>query len=120
MQFANKNWHQLSTRQADAGERWTISWDTKRRAEGDSRNTAVEKSESAALDRARHLLRMGFIVYEISEPKGTVFLAESAIIQRLGLSPKTEKREPRLPPDGPLSARPRPTALPKTGSQHGT
>lgn len=118
MQFANKNWHQLSRQQADAGERWTIIWDTKRRADGDSRNTAVEKFESAALDRARHLLRMGFIVYEIREPQGSVFLEETAIKQRLGLQPKTVKPEPRLPPDD-LSRMPRvPAATTEAGNEH--
>jgi len=98
MQFANKNWHQLSLQQADAGGRWTIIWDTKRRAETDSRNTAVEKFEAAALDRARHLLRMGFIVYEIREPQGAVFLEEAAIKQRLGITARVVAEAPRLPP----------------------
>ena len=98
MQFANKNWHQLSLQQADAGGRWTIIWDTKRRAETDVRNTAVEKFEAAALDRARHLLRMGFIVYEIREPQGAVFLEEDAIKQRLGIQTRVVTESPRLPP----------------------
>ena len=98
MQFANKNWHQLSLQQADAGARWTIIWDTKRRPEIDSRNTAVEKFETAALDRARHLLRMGFIVYEIREPQGAVFLEEAAIKQRLGIETRVATESPRLPP----------------------
>jgi len=79
MQFGNKNWHRLSVQQAEAGERWSVIWDTKRRAATDSRNTAVEKSQGAALDRARHLLRMEFIVYEIRDPDGTVVLEEAAI-----------------------------------------
>ena len=98
MQFANKNWHQLSTQQTDAGGRWTIIWDTKRRTEIDGRNTAVEKFEAAALDRAKHLLRMGFIVYEIREPQGSVFLEEADIKRRLGLQPQVVKDAPRLPP----------------------
>lgn len=98
MQFANKNWHQLSLQQADAGGRWTIIWDTKRRTEPDGRNTAVEKFEAAALDRARHLLRMGFIVYEIREPQGALFLEEDAIKQRLGIQTRVATESPRLPP----------------------
>ena len=35
--------------------------------------------KSAALDRARHMLRMGFVVYEIREPSGALFLDEAAI-----------------------------------------
>jgi len=100
MQFANKNWHQLSTQQTDAGARWTIIWDTKRRTETGGRNTAVEKFEAAALDRAKHLLRMGFVVYEIREPLGSVFLEETEIKRRLGVQPQVVKDLPRLPPAG--------------------
>jgi hypothetical protein len=100
MQFATKNWHQLSTQQTDAGARWTIIWDTKRRTETGGRNTAVEKFEAAALDRAKHLLRMGFVVYEIREPLGSVFLEEAEIKRRLGLQPQVVKDPPRLPPAG--------------------
>jgi len=78
------SWQHLSVGNPDTGERWTIIWDTKRNPDGRS-NTAVEKFESGALDRARHMLRMGFIVYEIREPSGAVFLEEAAIKQRLGL-----------------------------------
>jgi hypothetical protein len=97
MAFPNKNWHQLSKQEADSGERWTITWDTKRRAETENRNTAVEKLQSAALDRAKHLLRLGFIVYEIRGP-GPVVLEEAEINQRLAPQPKVVKAAPRLPP----------------------
>jgi len=52
----------------------------------EARNTAVEKLKSAALDRARHMLRMGFVVYEIREPSGSLFLDEAAIHKQLGAS----------------------------------
>jgi hypothetical protein len=58
----------------------------------------VEKSEGAALDRARHLLRMEFIVYEIRGPDGTVVIEEAAIKQRFGIAPKATVDAPRLPP----------------------
>lgn len=86
MAFHTKtNWHSLPKETADTGERWMIIWDTKRRAESDGRNKAVEKFEAAALDRAKHLLRMGFVVYEIRAPQGTIFLEEAGIKARLGL-----------------------------------
>jgi len=81
------SWQHLSTRERDTGERWTIIWDTKRQPGTNGRNVAVERYEAGALDRARHLLRMGFIVYEIREPSGAVFLEEPGIKQRLGLEP---------------------------------
>jgi|SRR5690242_3405397 hypothetical protein len=73
------NWQHLSVSESDDGKRWRIIWDTTRHAENQVRNTAVEKTKSAALDRARHMLRMGFIVYEIRDPSGAVSLDEPAI-----------------------------------------
>ncbi len=67
--------------------RWTVIWDTKRQSGTDGRNTALEKFETSALDRARHMLRLGFIVYEIRDPTGLVFLEEAGIKQRLGSQP---------------------------------
>lgn len=77
---SSSSWQHLSASEGDDGKRWYIIWDTARRPEGDGRNTAVEKLQSAALDRARHLLRMGFVVYEIREPSGALFLDESALL----------------------------------------
>jgi hypothetical protein len=79
------SWQLLSGRDRDSGERWTVIWDTKRRPGTEGRNTAVEKFQHAALDRARHLLRMGFIVYEIHDPSGAVFLDEAEIQRRLSM-----------------------------------
>jgi len=78
------SWQHLSARKFDSGERWTVIWDTKRKAGSEGRNTAAERSEGAALDRARHLLRMGFVVYEIRDPAGARCLSEAEIRTRLG------------------------------------
>jgi hypothetical protein len=77
------SWQLLSGR--DSGERWTLIWDTKRRPGNEGRNTAVEKFEQGALDRARHLLRMDFVVYETRDPSGAVFLEEGEIRRRLDI-----------------------------------
>jgi len=82
------SWQHLSAREADNGERWAVIWDTKRNPETDGRNSALEKFEAGALDRARHMLRMGFIVYEIRSPSGSVFLEEAGIKERLGIQPE--------------------------------
>lgn len=81
---SSTNWQHLSAREGDDGKRWRIIWDTTRRADDDARNTAVEKTKGAALDRARHMLRMGFIVYEIRDPSGAVFADASTIHTELG------------------------------------
>jgi hypothetical protein len=81
------NWQNLKVRDFDNGDRWAILWDTVSRPDSETHNRAVEKSENAALDRARHLLRMGFFVYAIRDPGGTLLFDEAAIRQRLGLGP---------------------------------
>lgn len=80
------NWQHLSVSEGDDGKRWSIIWDTTRRAENEVRNAAVEKTKSAALDRARHMLRLGFIVYEIRDPSGAVFLDEPTINSQLSVT----------------------------------
>jgi hypothetical protein len=83
---SSSSWQHLAPSEGDDGKRWRIVWDTKRRPEIETRNVAVEKLKSAALDRARHMLRMGFVVYEIREPSGALFLDEAAIQEQLGAS----------------------------------
>ncbi|HWE73754.1 MAG TPA: hypothetical protein VG328_11390 [Stellaceae bacterium] len=86
---ANTNWQHLSAGDGDDGRRWRIVWDTTRRPESETRSTALEKSKDAALDRARHMLRMGFIVYEVREPSGVLLLDEPAIRAQLGKAAPT-------------------------------
>jgi hypothetical protein len=81
------SWQHLAGHDADNGDRWSVIWDTQRRLDEGSRNTALEKFEASALSFARHMLKMGFIVYEIRNPSGSVFLEELGIKERLGLQP---------------------------------
>ena len=80
--YGGSTWHRLSVTEVDNGERWTIVWDTQRRPGLEGRSIAREKLEHGALDRARHILRMGFVVYEIREPSGSIYLAEEALRRR--------------------------------------
>ena len=80
------SWHRLSVTERDNGERWTIIWDTERRQGIEGRSIAREKGKSGALDLARHMRRMGFVVYEIREPSGALYLEGDALRQRLGES----------------------------------
>ena len=84
-QKSTLSWHYLAATPGDNGERWSVIWDTQRKTAEDGHNTAIEKFESAALERARHMLRMGFIVYEILGPTGLVIHDEAGIRSRLGL-----------------------------------
>ena len=81
---SNASWQHLSRSEGDDGKRWLIVWDTTRRPGGEGRSTAAEKLKDAALDRARHMLRMGFVVYEIRDPSGSLLLDEAAIREQLG------------------------------------
>ena len=85
---ATLSWQHLSASEADTGERWAVVWDTSRKSETASHNTALEISERAALDRAKHLLRMGFVVYELRDSDGIVILDEPGIRDRLGMQPE--------------------------------
>ena len=75
-------------------ERWVISWET-RRPESGIWSQAIEKSQAAAVERAKHLLKLGFIVFRITGPTG-VFLEEDEIVKRLQPPPPAPKK-PRIP-----------------------
>jgi hypothetical protein len=81
---STSSWHHLSAPDSDNGKRWSIIWDVVRKPGSEGRSTALEKFEAGALDRARHILRMGFIVYEIREPSGSVYLEEGGLRERFG------------------------------------
>jgi hypothetical protein len=80
------SWQHLSASHSETSPRWQVVWDTTRKPGSHDRNVALEKDEANALERARHMLRMRFVVYEIVEPSGSVYLAEAGIRQRLGMS----------------------------------
>lgn len=86
----------------DTGERWIISWET-RRPESGNWSEAVEKSEAEAIERTKHLLRLGFIVYQVTGPTGGVFMTEDEITQRLQL-PSAVKKKLRAPDEAPPTA----------------
>ena len=93
----------------DTGKRWIISWET-RRPESGIWSEAVEKSETEAIERAKHLLRLGFIVFQITGPAGAVFLTEAEITERLQ-PPSAVKKQ--AGPDRPPSAAAVPQAAPE-------
>ena len=75
----------------DTGERWVIFWETRRPPSGNW-SQAVEKSQAAAVERARHLLKLGFIVFQITGPAGGVFMEEEEIMRRLQPPPPAVKK----------------------------
>ncbi|MGH6974303.1 MAG: hypothetical protein ACRED7_01455 [Stellaceae bacterium] len=82
----------------DTGERWVIFWET-RRPESGEWSQAIEKSEAAAVERARHLIKLGFTVFQITGPAGGVFMTEDEVTQRLRAPSAVKKlRAPDEPP----------------------
>jgi hypothetical protein len=68
---------------------WTIWWDMHRRPGKEGWSRAVESNEAEALQRAERFLKLGFVVYEIRDPKGLVFMDEAAISKRFKNSAST-------------------------------
>ncbi|MBU6507469.1 MAG: hypothetical protein KGQ82_08215 [Alphaproteobacteria bacterium] len=87
----------------DTGERWVIFWETRRPQSGNW-SEAIEKSQAAAIERARHLLKLGFVVFQITGPAGGIFMVEEEIAQRL--QPSATVKKPRAPDEPPPAALP--------------
>jgi hypothetical protein len=79
----------------DTGPPWTVLWDTSARSEGEW-STVRTQTEAAALERAAHFVKLGFIVHAIRDPSGSVVMDAASIAGRFG--PASEA-PPRLPPD---------------------
>ncbi len=79
----------------DTGETWTIRWEI-RRPEGGRWSEVTTNSRESAVERAKHLLKLGFIVHDISGPDG-VYLDEKAALQQLG--PATARARTPAPSD---------------------
>jgi hypothetical protein len=62
---------------------WTIWWDMHRRGGGEGWSRAVESSEEDALQRSERFLKLGFVVYAIRDPVGTIVMNEAQIIDRV-------------------------------------
>lgn len=80
----------------ETGERWIVFWET-RRPESREWSQAVEKSEAAAVERARQFIKLGFIVFRIAGPAG-VFLDEAEIARRFQAPVVAKKHRPRDEP----------------------
>ncbi len=61
---------------------WVILWNTRPIESGGQWSIANEGTEEAAVNRAKHLIRLGFVVHAIKGPSGGVFMDEAAIEER--------------------------------------
>ena len=57
---------------------WTIWWDMHRHPGAERWNRATEATEAEALERAQRFLRLGFVVYVIRDPQGTMVMDEAS------------------------------------------
>jgi len=79
----------------DGGPPWTVLWETKTPPD-DRWSMARADTEHAAVERAAHFLKLGFVVHAIKDPTGTVFMDRGQITQRFGASedrPRARTRE---------------------------
>ena len=78
---------------------WTVLWQIKQPLD-DSWSSAEATSEQAAIDRATHFMRLGFVVHAIKNPSGAVVMDQawiapaSARFQRSGQTdpPRSEAK----------------------------
>ena len=63
---------------------WTVWWDMRRHPGEAQWSRAVEKTQAEALDRAHRFLKLGFVVYQIRDTNGAVFMDEVQITQHFG------------------------------------
>jgi len=77
----------------DSGPPWTVLWDTKAPANGEW-SAAKAGSEQAALERAAHFVKLGFVVHAIKDPTGAVFMDQSAISGRFAAAEEKPRRRP--------------------------
>ena len=62
---------------------WKVLWETRTPAEGGSWSLAHEGTEADAIERARHLVRLGFVVHSVLDPSGATALDAAQIAERL-------------------------------------
>lgn len=75
--------------------RWTVLWQIKQPPD-DSWSSAEATSEQAAIDRATHFMRLGFVVHAIKNPSGAVVMDQAWIATRFGtLQEERPKRYPQ-------------------------
>ena len=80
---------------------WTIFWDMHRRPGRAGWSRAIESNEGEALVRADRFHKLGFVVYEIRDPKGVVVHDEGALRRRFAPAPAA--KSPDEPPATPAT-----------------
>ncbi len=80
----------------DAGPPWTVLWETKTPPDG-RWSAARAATEQAALERAAHFVKLGFVVHAIMDPVGAVALDGQQIAERFGAAPSRPPQTAKEP-----------------------
>ncbi|HUZ75508.1 MAG TPA: hypothetical protein VMU87_21190 [Stellaceae bacterium] len=80
----------------DSGPPWTVLWETKTPLDG-RWSTARVVTEQAALERAAHFVKLGFVVHAITNPSGAVVLDGQQIVDRFGAAPNRPPQPAKEP-----------------------
>lgn len=78
------NVSQLQRYHGDTG--WGILCELRRPGADGRWSIASEGTEEAALERAKHLIRLGFVVHAIKNPAGSVFMDERQIAEQFAVA----------------------------------
>src|SRR6185312_9507495 len=88
--------------EAASGPLWTVLWETKVR-DDDHWNVVRAPSETTALERAAHFLKLGFVVHAIKDPRGNVVMDGPSIESRHApnkaaapIAPERRRTEPEF------------------------
>ncbi|MGH7087982.1 MAG: hypothetical protein ACREFQ_03690 [Stellaceae bacterium] len=83
----------------EKGPPWIVLWDTAVRPDGNW-STVRTQSEAAALERAAHFVKLGFVVHAIKDPSGAVIMDAARITDRFragdGATSKLARERPVL------------------------
>jgi hypothetical protein len=69
----------------DSGPPWAVLWNTAMRPDGQW-STVRTQTEAAAVERATHFVKLGFVVYAIKDPSGMVVMDANAIMSRFAVA----------------------------------
>jgi hypothetical protein len=74
--------HFEQVRPQETGTGWIVLWETRRNPDAERWSSAGAGSETEALERAHHFIKLGFHVHAIRDPLGSVFMDADAIASR--------------------------------------
>lgn len=75
----------------ESGPPWTVLWDTAPHQD-EGWSTVRTQTETSALERAAHFVKLGFIVHAIKDPSGAIVMNAAEIRARFGATEEPKRR----------------------------